>query len=121
MTTDLSPAAQGIVDMVVKPQPFGDQDRSILEFERLRFLSVGSKHAEIHDRFAMTPVRYYIRLNWILNQPEAPAYDAVLVRHLTDLRDKRRDVRTRGTAAAGVETRPDPRGTRPALLDVVPR
>lgn len=117
--TDLSPAAQGIVDMVVGPAPFGDQDRAILEFERLRFLTSGSKHNEIHDRFAMTPVRYYIRLNWILNQPEAAAYDAVLVRQLRDLREKRRQVRTSGTVAAGVATRPDPRGTRPTLLEVV--
>lgn len=117
-TQPLSPVAQGVVDMVVKPQPFGDQDRAILEFERLRFLTAGSKHAEIHTRFAMTPVRYYIRLNWILGQPEAAAYDPALVGHLTDLRDKRRAVRTRGTVAAGVETRPDTRGTRPTLLEV---
>lgn len=117
----LGPNGEALIAEVVKPQPFGDQDRAILEFERLRFLTPGSKHDEILNRFALTPVRYYIRLNWIINQPEAAAYDAELVRHLVDLRDRRRDVRTRGTVAAGVETRPDVRGTRPALLEVVPR
>jgi hypothetical protein len=121
MSDNLSPVARGIVDMVVAPEPFGDQDRAILEFEHLRFLTTGAKHGEILERFAMTPVRYYIRLNWILNQPEAAAYDPALVSRLIELRDKRRDVRTRGTVAAGVETRPDARGTRPALLEVVER
>lgn len=120
MTEPLNPVAQGIVDMVVKPTPFGDQDRAMLELERLRFLTVGAKHDEILARFAMTPVRYYIRLNWILNQPEATAYDPDLVGHLIALRDKRRDVRTRGTVAAGVPTRPDTRGVRPTLLEVTP-
>ncbi|MET1062191.1 MAG: DUF3263 domain-containing protein [Aeromicrobium sp.] len=121
MSEELSPVAQGIVDMVVGPAPFGDQDRAMLEFERLRFLTSGSKHNEILDRFAMTPVRYYIRLNWILNQPEAASYDPALVGHLVELREKRRAVRTVGTVAAGVATRPDARGTRPALLEVVKR
>ena len=121
MTVELSPVAQGIVDMVVAPAKFGDEDRAILEFERGRWLYSGAKHAEILDRFALTPVRYYIRLNWIIDQPEALEYDAVHVNALRRVRQLRRDVRTRGTAAAGVETRPDPRGTRPALLEVVPR
>lgn len=118
---ELSPVAQGIVDMVVKPEPFGDQDRALLEFERGRWLFAGAKHEEIRTRFAMTPVRYYIRLNWVIDQPEAVEYDAVHVNALRRLRQKRRDVRTRGTVAAGVETRPDPRGIRPALLEVVKR
>jgi hypothetical protein len=118
MSTVLGPNGEKLIAEVTAPAPFGDQDRAILELERLRFLTPGSKHDEILARFAMTPVRYYIRLNWILNQPEAAAYDPDLIGHLTALRDKRRDVRTRGTVAAGVTTRPDTRGVRPALLEV---
>lgn len=128
-STTLGPNGEALIAEVLAPAPFSDTDRAILEFERLRFLSTGSKQSEIVTRFAMTPVRYYIRLNWILGavdssgdygppQPEALTYDPVLVRELCDIRAKRRDVRTRGTVAAGVETRPDARGTRPALLEV---
>jgi hypothetical protein len=100
---------------------FNAIDRAILEVERLTFRTPAGKEAEIFDRLAMTPVTYYVRLNWILNQPEALAYDAQLVNRLINLRDRRRAVRTRGTVAAGVETRPDTRGTRPALLGGVVR
>jgi hypothetical protein len=101
---------------------FDDTDRAVLEFERAGRWSVpGAKDREIFDRFAMTPTSYYIRLNWILNQPEAMAYDSTTVQRLQRLRDRRREVRTRGTVAAGVATRPDARGTRPALLEVVKR
>jgi hypothetical protein len=100
---------------ILAPRPFGDQDRAILEFERLRFLSSAGKEAEILSRFAMTPVRYYVRLNWILAQPEAREYDAQGVDRLLDLAAQRRAVRTSGTVAAGVATRNDGRGIRPAV------
>lgn len=97
-------------------RPFDATDRAILEFERLRFRTIGAKHDEIQQRFALTPVTYFVRLNWILDQPEAVAYDAVLVSRLVRLRDRRKAVRTHGTDAAGVDTRSDARGIRPALL-----
>lgn len=101
---------------------FDATDRAVLEFERAGRWSVpGAKDREIFDRFAMTPTSYYIRLNWIINQPDALAYDATTVQRLQRLRDRRRDVRTRGTVAAGVTTREDTRGTRPALLGGVVR
>jgi hypothetical protein len=99
--------------------PFGDTDRAILEFEHLRFRSSAGKEAEILSRFSLTAVRYYIRLNWILAQPEAREYDPELVDRLLRLRDKRRAVRTMGSVAADVDTRPDMRGIRPALGGVL--
>jgi hypothetical protein len=98
---------------------FDAVDRAVLELERLRFHSSAGKEAEILSRFSMTAVSYYVRLNWILNQPEARAYDPQLVDRLVRLREKRRLVRTRGTVAAGVETRADGRGVRPALGGVL--
>lgn len=95
---------------------FDDLDRAVLEFERGRWKFAGAKNAEIFDRFALTPTRYYIRLNWVIDQPEAMEYDATTVQRLRRLRDLRRQVRTRGTVAAGVATRPDVSGTRPAML-----
>lgn len=101
---------------------FDATDRAVLEFERAGHWRVpGAKDREIFDRFAMTPTSYYIRLNWILNQPEAMAYDSTTVQRLQRLRDLRREVRTRGTVAAGVATSEDVRGTRPALLGGVVR
>jgi hypothetical protein len=101
---------------VVEPRTFNATDRAILEFERLHWKRTGRKVDEIKTRFELTEVRYYQVLNWIIDQPEALAYDAVFVNQLRNLRAKRADVRTRGTTATGVETRPDVRGTRPALL-----
>lgn len=115
-----TPAGEGSVG-AGQPRPFSDTDRAILEVERLRFRTSAGKEAEIRERLAMTPVSYYVRLIWILEQPEARNYDAQLVDRLIRLRDKRRAVRTRGTVAAGVETRTDVRGVRPALLGGVVR
>lgn len=96
---------------------FNATDRAILEFERGgTWRYAGNKIEEIRVRFAMTQVRYYQVLNWIIDQPEAEAYDAQLVGRLRRIREVRRGVRTQGTSAAGVETRPDARGVRPALL-----
>lgn len=105
----------------VQPRTFNETDRAILEFERLRWGAAGRKISEIRDRFAMSETRYAQVLNWIIDQPEALAYDAVFVGQLRRLRDLRRAVRTRGTTDAGVETRVDVRGVRPALLGGVVR
>lgn len=96
---------------------FNETDRALLEFERGgRWRFPGQKVEEIRTRFAMSEVRYYQVLGWVIEQPEALAYDAVLVQRLLRLRDLRRAVRTRGVTAAGVVTRSDSRGVRPALL-----
>lgn len=102
------------------PRVFNAIDRAILEFERGgRWKYAGLKQREVRDRFAMSEVRYYQVLNWIIEQPEAREYDAQTVDRLIRLRDRRRDVRTVGTAAAGVDTRNDLRGVRPALGGVL--
>lgn len=101
---------------VDRSREFNATDYAILEFEALRWGKPGRKVNEILDRFAMTEARYAQVLVWVIRQPEAEAYNPTLVRRLRDLEDKRRAVRTRGTVAAGVETRPDVRGIRPALL-----
>lgn len=94
---------------------FGHADLAILEFERLTWGRPGAKDAQILDRFGLTPTRYYARLRWILDQPEAVAYDAATVGRLRRLNERRAAVRTRGTTAAGVATFSDGGGTRPAM------
>lgn len=103
------------------PRVFGFQDYSLLEFERLRWGSVGRKETEVLARFDLTMVGYYARLRWILEQPEAAAYDIHLVKRLSRVAADRRAVRTLGTAAAGFDTVADPRGVRPMMFGAVTR
>lgn len=93
------------------PKVFGDLDRAIIEFERLRWKHQGAKESEILRRFDLSLTSYSARLVWILEQREAMAYDAVTVGRLRRVAEQRRQVRTRGTG--GMETRPDYRGVRP--------
>lgn len=96
------------------PRLFGDADRAILEFERLQWRYLGAKDSAIRERFDMSSTRYFRRLNWVIDQPEAVAYDPVTVNRLRRLREARQQLRTHGSA--GRETRPDPRGVRPRML-----
>lgn len=99
-----------------EPRVFNATDMAILEFERIRWSKPGRRVDEIFERFAMREARYAQVLNWIIDQPEAVAYDAELVNRLRRLRDRRAAVRTAGVEAAGIAARPDHRGVRPALL-----
>lgn len=101
----------------VEPRVFGHIDYAVLEFERLRWGNPGRKEDAVRTRFGMTMTGYYARLRWILEQPEAAAYDIHLVQRLNRIAARRRDVRTRGTVATGVPTISDPRGVRPAMFD----
>lgn len=108
-------------DIVTPARVFSGADYAILEFEQSTWASAGAKQAEIYDRFAMSAARYYMLLNWIIDQPEAEAYNAQLVGRLRRLREQRRQVRTVGTVAAGFEPHPDYRGIRPMLAGGVVR
>ena len=92
---------------------FDDRDRAILELERGHWKYPGAKDAEIIERFGLSATRYYQRLDWILAQPEALAYDATTVRRLLRLREQRIAARRNGTS--GHLTSSDVRGVRPAF------
>lgn len=92
---------------------FSDVDRAILEFERLRFGNPGVKDQHVLERFDMTPTKYRHRLAWIIDQPEAAAYDATNVARLLRLREQRRALRAGQPAG---ETFVDRRGLRPGWL-----
>lgn len=71
-----------------------DLHRSILEFERIaRWRSLGRKDEAILDLFDLSTVRYHQVLEWILDQPEALAYDPPTVNRLRRLRDRRKAAR----------------------------
>lgn len=66
-----------------------DRDRQILDFERAWWQQRGSKEDAIAERFGLTPVRYYQRLNQILDLPEAVAYAPTVVNRLRRIRGGR--------------------------------
>lgn len=88
---------------VEEPGAFSDLDRAILEFERLHFASTARRTDEILARFQMTMTGYYSRLNWILEQPEALAWDPFTVRRLQRIADRRRRARRFGASALGAD------------------
>ncbi len=71
-------------------------DVQILDFERRWWRHAGSKEEAIRDEFQLSAVRYYQRLNDLLDEPEAIAYDPVLVKRLRRVRASRRRARASG-------------------------
>ena len=69
-------------DPVTAGPELSERDLSILDFERQWWQYAGSKDTAIRERFDMSTVRYYQRLNWLIDQPQAMAHDALLVRRL---------------------------------------
>lgn len=80
------------------PEPLTDVDIAILDFEEMRFKYLGRKESLIREQLGMSSTRYYQRLNWLIDQPEALAYAPMLVRRLQRLRDARKAQRVRSRA-----------------------
>jgi hypothetical protein len=77
-----------------------DQDKEILAIERLWWQHAGAKEQRIRDQLDMSATQYYQRLNALIDQPEALAFDPLLVRRLHRLRRTRqrsRSARRMGT------------------------
>jgi hypothetical protein len=66
-----------------------DADKALLELESRRFRQSGHKVAAIVEELGLSQVRYYQRLNQLIDDPEALAYSPVLVNRLRRLRDQR--------------------------------
>jgi len=64
-------------------------DERTLEFERQWWKHPGAKEAAIRETFDESPVRFYQRLNALIDTPEAVAYDVLLVKRLQRLRHRR--------------------------------
>lgn len=71
------------------------KDTMTLDFERTWWKHPGAKDAAIREVFGESPTRYYQRLMVLLEDPEAVAYDAQVVRRLARLRDARARQRSR--------------------------
>jgi hypothetical protein len=91
--------------------PFHDQDTSglddrgkrILDFEREWWKYAGAKEQAVRERFDVSPTRYYQLLNRVIDDPEAEAYDPMLVKRLRRLRAARQ--RQRAARRLGSEAR----------------
>jgi hypothetical protein len=77
----------------VSASSLDDRDRALLDFERTWWKLDGPKERAIRDRFGLSAARYYQVLNKLIDEPEALAYDPMLVRRLRRLRTARRKAR----------------------------
>ncbi|MHC9291989.1 DUF3263 domain-containing protein [Mycobacterium sp. LTG2003] len=65
-----------------------EQDRTMLDLEREWWATQGGKESAIVERIAVNPVRYYQRLNRLVETEAALAYDPVTVNRLRRLRTR---------------------------------
>lgn len=78
-----------------------ERDRQILEFERQWWKYAGAKEQAIRDLFDMSATRYYQIINSLIDDPEALAFDPMLVKRLRRMRAARQ--RARSARRLGVE------------------
>ncbi len=76
-----------------------DRDRAILDFECGWWLEDGPKEAAIRSHLGLSASRYRELLHRLIDEPEALAFDPLLVRRLRRLREERRRTRFEGRSA----------------------
>jgi Protein of unknown function (DUF3263) len=77
------------------------RDRAILDFERCWWMLRAPKSAGIREHLNLSPTRYYRLLNALLDDPDAMAYDPLVVRRLRRMRLQRRRARFVGRTGLG--------------------
>ncbi|WIM67400.1 DUF3263 domain-containing protein [Corynebacterium breve] len=65
-----------------------DIDLTLLDFEARAPRSIGAKEEAIRSELGLSPVRYYQRLNMLIDDPTALAARPQLVRRLQRVRDQ---------------------------------
>lgn len=82
--------------------PLSDRDRELLDFESRWNGHGAAKEEAIRRELAVTPARFYQLLERVIDEPDAAAYDAMLVHRLRRLREARaRAQSTRTTVRTG--------------------
>ncbi|GAB3073424.1 DUF3263 domain-containing protein [Corynebacterium aquatimens] len=66
-----------------------DADLAVLDFADRAPRSLGAREEAIRRELSMSPVRYYQRLNMLIDDPSALAARPQLVRRLQRIRDER--------------------------------
>lgn len=69
--------------------PLDPDELGILRFEGQPWRSAGAKDVAIVEVFGCTPIRYYQRLNVLIDKPDALAVDPHLVNRLRRVRGRR--------------------------------
>lgn len=64
------------------PAELDDTDRAILDFESRTFRHVGLKERRIREELGLSRVKYFVRLNQLLDEPAALQYAPMLVNRL---------------------------------------
>ena len=82
--------------------PLTDVDRAILDFERCWWMLPAPKSAGIREHLELSPTRYYRLLNALLDNPDAAAYDPLVVHRLRRTRLQRRRARFVGRTRLGL-------------------
>ena len=77
--------------------PLSDREKALLDFERSWWTFESPKEVLIAERFGSTPDEYAAELEELADQPEALAYDPLVVRRFARQRDRRRRSRRPGT------------------------
>ena len=77
------------------------RDRQILEFERQWWKYAGAKEQAIRELFDMSATRYYQINNALIDNPDALAFDPMLVKRLRRMRAARQ--RARSARRLGIE------------------
>src|ERR1700745_1065237 len=96
-----------------------ERDMRILAFERRGWRSPGVKEQAIAEVLDMPATRYYQLLNELIDQPEALAFDPVLVKRLRAQRARRERVRSARPAGRGGPVRSAPTAAGQAGLDAL--
>ena len=77
------------------------RDRQILEFERQWWKYAGAKEQAIRELFDVSATRYYQIINALIDNPDALAFDPMLVKRLRRMRAARQ--RARSARRLGIE------------------
>ena len=78
----------------VSATDLSDQDRAILDLERLWWKYSGAKEQVIRDNFNMSPTQYYQVLNALIDSESALMHDPLLVKRLRRIRSQRQRERS---------------------------
>ena len=78
-----------------------ERQQAILDFERGWWTEDGVKDLLLRERFQCSTDDYYGELNGLLDNPEALAYDPLVVRRLQRARERRRRLRLDSVSETG--------------------
>lgn len=74
--------------------PLTETEKKMLYLEQGFFKYAGVKDTQINTVLGMSPTRYYQKLNQLIDDPRALAWDPMTVKRLQRLRDARRAQRS---------------------------